>query len=47
MFWWNDELKIGFGYCMNSFRHTLGPDRRSLRMLEGIVAEVRRQKERK
>ncbi|KAI9287857.1 beta-lactamase/transpeptidase-like protein [Umbelopsis sp. AD052] len=47
LFYWNEEFKIGFGYCMNSYRYTLGGDRRSKRMLEAIVAEIRRQKENK
>ncbi|KAM3581947.1 hypothetical protein VKS41_005387 [Umbelopsis sp. WA50703] len=43
-FWWNEELKIGFGYCMNSFRWTLGPDRRSLKFVETVVEIVKKEK---
>jgi hypothetical protein len=44
MFWWNEELKMGVGYCMNSFRWSLGPDRRSLRILEAAIEVVRKEK---
>ncbi|RIA94588.1 beta-lactamase/transpeptidase-like protein [Glomus cerebriforme] len=41
---WNEELKIGFAYCMNAFHTALKGDERSLTMLKETVDTVLRLK---
>ncbi|KAG2178951.1 hypothetical protein INT43_001798 [Umbelopsis isabellina] len=43
-FYWNEELKLGFGYSMNGYRWHLGPDRRSLKLIAAAVEAVRKEK---
>jgi CubicO group peptidase (beta-lactamase class C family) len=44
IFLWNEELKIGFAYCMNAFHTALLGDERSLAMLKETVNTILRLK---
>ena len=45
IFWWNNEHKIGYGYCMNAMPTFDSPDPRSIKILKAIVAQVLKKKE--
>ncbi|KAI9248535.1 beta-lactamase/transpeptidase-like protein [Phascolomyces articulosus] len=43
-FFWNQELKIGFGYHMNGITYWRPPDDRSMRILRAVVKQVLKKK---
>ena len=42
IFFWNQEYKIGFGYCTNSMASFHPADNRSMSILRAIVKQVRK-----